>query len=359
MSDRPEDVFSSNAVRLSIREWCFVVVVLALTLGAAGGVWKRMERFEPPVDYRMPYDLTEDYWLFNRFCGLVTTEGKTLVLGDSFIWGQYVPKDATLTHFLNEKAGWDRFVNAGLDGAHPLALGGLVRHHCAGLRDGEVILHLNLLWLSSPQADLQGERALNVNHPRLVPQFSPPVPAYGESVDGRIGIVLARNVPLFEWVRHLQKAYFGSRDLARWVLENPYENPIRRLTLTLPESEDNNHPDAQPWFFQSQGLQDLPWVSLESSLQWQAFQRLLSLLRTRGNRVIVVVGPLNEHMLSPANAEVYREVLENAEAWLEENGIPFLAPSTLPSDLYADLSHPLSQGYALLAEEIWGEIGGS
>ena len=359
MNPRPDkhgDTFSSNAVRLSIREWCAVLAVLALIASLINPVWQRMERLELAVDYRVPYGLSEDYWFFDRYCEEATDADKTLVFGDSFVWGQYVDKEESLTHFLNQQAGSERFVNAGLDGAHPMALDGLIQHYCSGIRGGDVVLHLNLLWLSSPQADLQIERELSFNHPRLVPQFRPRIPSYGESVSGRIGIALARHVPVFEWVRHLQEAYFGGGDLVRWTLEHPYENPFRRLTLTLPESEDTNHPDAQAWSVRTRGEQELPWVSLETSLQWQAFQGLLEHLRARENRVFVVIGPMNEHMLSTANAEVYRGLLEGAGAWLTENDFAFFQPSTLPSELYADLSHPLSQGYALLAEEIWGQM---
>jgi hypothetical protein len=356
--DRPGDTFSSNAVRLSIREWCVVLAVLALTVSLIGSTWQRMERFDPSVDYRIPYGLTEDYWFFDRYCGLTSSADKTLVFGDSFIWGQYVEKEESLTHFLNQQAGSERFVNAGLDGAHPMALGGLIEHYCSDMRDGEVILHLNFLWLSSPQADLQAERDFRFNHPHLVPQFMPRIPSYGESVSGRIGIVLARYFPVFDWVRHLQKAYFESADLARWTLEHPYDNPLSQVTFDLPESEDNTHPDAQAWSVRTRTQQELPWVSLEGSLQWQAFQRLVDLLRTRGNKVFIVIGPLNEHMLSPANAEVYRGILNEAGAWLTENDIAFFLPHMLSSDLYADLSHPLSQGYALLAEEIWRQMSG-
>ncbi len=361
MNPRPDkkgDTFSSNAVRLSIREWLFVLAFLALAVLLIGPLWQRLERFEPSGDYRIPYSLTEDYWFFDRYCQTMSGVNKTLVFGDSFIWGQYVEKEESLTHFLNRQAGSERFVNAGLDGAHPLALAGLIQNHCSGWMDGDVVLHLNLLWLSSPQADLQTERELSFNHPRLVPQFRPRIPSYGESVSGRMGIVVARNVPVFQWVRHLQETYFGSGDLVRWTLEHPYENPFRQLTLTLPESEDNNHPDAQAWSVRTRGEQELPWVSLETSLQWQAFQELLEHLKARGNEIFVVIGPLNEHMLSSANAEVYRGLLEDAGSWLTENEFAFFQPSTLPSELYADLSHPLSQGYALLAGEVWGQMAG-
>ncbi|MCJ7628657.1 MAG: hypothetical protein MUO50_09745 [Longimicrobiales bacterium] len=355
--DRSGEPFSSNAVRLSIREWSIVLVALALIAFLVDGLWPRIEKFEPSVDYRIPYDLSEDYWLFDRYCGVMSEANKTLVFGDSFIWGQYVEKEASLTHFLNQHAGSERFVNAGLDGAHPMALGGLIEHYCGSMRDKDVILHLNLLWLSSPQADLQGERELSFNHPQLVPQFNPRIPSYGESVSGRIGVVLARYIPGFEWVGHLQETYFGSADLARWTLEHPYDNPLRQVTLDLPDSSDKNHADAQPWFVRTQGEQELPWVSLDTSLQWQAFQRLLELLRSRGNRVFVLIGPLNEHMLSPPNAEVYRGMVASAGTWLSDHGFSFFLPSTLPSELYADLSHPLSGGYSILAEEIWGMIG--
>jgi hypothetical protein len=40
------------------------------------------------------------------------------------------------------------------------------------------------------------------------------------------------------------------------------------------------------------------------------------------------------------------------EAWLREHGIPCCAPAALPSELYADASHPLGDGYALLAKRL-------
>jgi len=361
MNPRPDqsgDTFSSNAVRLSIREWGVVLAVMALGAFLISPLWMRMERFELLVDYRIPFELSEDYWFFDRYCGVAAKANKTLVFGDSFVWGQYVDGGESLTHFLNQEAGSEKFVNAGLDGAHPMALEGLIEHYCGDLRNVDVFLHLNLLWLSSPQADLQTEREFRFNHPRLVPQFRPRIPAYREPVSGRFGILLARQVPVFDWVRHLQEAYFESTDLAAWTLENPYDNPLREVTLVIPESGAGNRNDALPWSVRGQGQQEPPWVSLENSLQWQAFQRLVQFLRARGNRVFVVIGPLNEHMLSTSNAEEYRGLLNDARVWMAENDLTFFLPPILPSDLYADLSHPLSQGYAILAEEIWDRMPG-
>jgi hypothetical protein len=347
------EIFSSNAVRLSVREWSVLSGILAVAVLFSGEVWKRVESFDPPSDYRIPFGLSEDYWLFDRFCGEMKEEEKTLVFGDSFVWGQYVNGDQTLTHFLNQQAGSERFANAGLDGAHPLAMAGLLRHHCPDLRDAEVILHLNLLWLSSPQADLQIDREFHFNHPRLVPQISPRIPAYRESVSGRIGIIVGRYLPVFNWIRHLRSIHLEGAGLAQWTLENPYENPLGQKDLNPPASVDEAHVDAEAWFIRGRSQQELPWVDLDTSLQWRAFQGLVQRLQARGNRVIVLVGPLNEHMLGPASRDSYRGLLGGAERWLTENEITYFLPQTLPSELYGDLSHPLSDGYALLAGELW------
>jgi len=40
------------------------------------------------------------------------------------------------------------------------------------------------------------------------------------------------------------------------------------------------------------------------------------------------------------------------EAWLEEQQIPHFVPAALPSEHYADASHPLAEGYLLLAEQM-------
>jgi len=350
--EKPAGPFSSNAVRLSIREWLGLLLLFVLVAAFAGPIWKRLEVFEPSADYRIPYDMSEDYWLFDRYCREAGKSDKTFVIGDSFVWGQYVRKEESLSHFLNQQAGSERFINAGLDGTHPLALDGLIKHYCAGLKDREVILHLNLIWLSSPQADLRTEREAHFNHPRLVPQFIPTVPSYREPISERMGVVVARHIPFQDWSRHIRSVYYSNADLPHWTLDNPYLNPLRQITFTLPESEDNPHSDAQAWFADREFRQGLPWVDVETSLQWQAFRRLVDTLQARRNRVFVLVGPLNEHMLEPSSVAAYREILTDVESWLKDRDLPYYIPPVLPSDLYADMSHPLGQGYALLAADL-------
>ena len=41
------------------------------------------------------------------------------------------------------------------------------------------------------------------------------------------------------------------------------------------------------------------------------------------------------------------------ENWLEGNGISYRSISDLPSEYYADASHPLKEGYAKIAEELF------
>ena len=154
-------------------------------------------------------------------------------------------------------------------------------------------------------------------------------------------------------MRHIQKSYFDNSDLSRWTLNHPYRNPFVSVTLSPPETHGTPQQDAQPWFVDGRRDQSLPWVTLESSLQWAAFQRLVTGLRAQGNRVFIIVGPLNEHMLEPGTREGYDAVLDGVQEWFGTNGFDHLLFPLLPTELYADLSHPLEQGYRLLAEEVW------
>ena len=348
--------FSSNAIRLSLREWLVVAGIITVLAIAFPPVWRGLEDFTPSVDYRIPYDFSEDYWLFKQYCNSVSNKDKTLVIGDSVIWGHYVKRDQTLSHFLNGLAGDELFVNLGLDGSHPMALLGLIQHYGKAIKGEKVILHINLLWLSSQEADLQTEKEFPFNHPRLVPQFKPRIPCYVESTSGRIGIVLERLSPILQLVRHVQVQYFDNTNLPLWTVENPYSNPLGRISIKPARLTEERETDSQSRTEKVQVLQSLPWVEFETSLQWWAFQRLLELLESRGNDVFVIVGPLNEHVLSPDSIQKYRELLIKAESRLKELDIPYSLLPLLPQHMYADTSHPLTQGYRLLAERIWNRL---
>ena len=183
-----------------------------------------------------------------------------VVLGDSVVWGRYVTRPQTLSHYLNELAGKQRFANLGLNGAHPVALAGLLEYYGTGIAGKKVLLHYNPLWMGSPTTDLQ-EKDSPLNHPdllpqfipirvhwsnsSLLPQFVPPIPANKAEASQKIGRLIDRNVPFTAWTNHLQQAYFDQTSIPRWTLEHPYANPSRQVTHGLPPSDPSGSCD--PW----------------------------------------------------------------------------------------------------------------
>lgn len=135
-------------------------------------------------------------------------------------------------------------------------------------------------------------------------------------------------------------------------MEHPYDNPLGPLARGLPQPDKTLRHVAQPWFQSGITLQDYPWVDAETSLQWRAFQRVVEILLRRGNRVFVLVGPFNEHLVKPESLKRYDSVRSTMTAWLQARQVPHLAPPPLPSDLYGDASHPLAAGYKMLARQL-------
>jgi len=278
--------------------------------------------------------------------------------------------NGTLSHFLNEQAGTaDRFVNAGLNGLFPLAQQGLVQHYAGALHRHKVILQWNALWMTSPKADLTTDKEEQFNHSHLVPQFSPPIPCYKAGANERLSAVIENQVDFLSWVGHLQNAYFGQRSILSWTLEddggdpprypNSYRNPLKQITLKVPGGPDPDpqrgpsSPRHRPWTAAGQGTTSFDWVSAERSLQWWGFRETVMALRSRGNDVLVIVGPFNEHMLSETNLPTYLRLRETVIAWLSQNQISTVTPEVLPSELYADASHPLTEGYRLLSQRLY------
>lgn len=369
-SDAP---FGVNAMRLGARQWLAVVVIV---LGCAVGVprvWKQVERFEAGPDYRIPYALSEDYWLYQWRLERITDRSSVPVLGDSVIWGEYVRPTGTLTHFLNQEAGArQRFVNCGVNGLFPLAMEGLFAHYGETLSHRKLIVHYNVLWMTSPKADLSIAKEQTFNHARLVPQFSPRIPAYRANAEDRLGAIVDRNVSFFGWVGHLNSAYFNKQSIPLWTLEedgtsppryvNAWRSPLAQITLTVPEQpadDPDRGPESvrhKPWTASGGAATRFDWVGLEASLQWQAFQRTIKLLRQRGNDVLVVLGPFNEWMVAEEQRPTFHKLRNGIAEWLAAQDIPYVVPETLPSDLYADASHPLTEGYARLARTIYQDV---
>lgn len=365
----PPVPFGSNELRLSAREWLIALGLVATFMIAMPRLWKKAEPFAINADYRIPYALSKDYWLYQRRLEQDAQPGKVLILGDSVVWGEYVRPDGTLSHFLNQQTGRPgRFVNCGVNGLFPLAMEGLVKDYGSAIHNMKVIVHCNVLWMTSPRADLSEPKPQSFNHSRLVPQFFPPVPSYDADANERLSATLDRHLPFFAWAGHLQNAYYDQKSIPRWTLEddgntpprypNAWRNPLGPLHDGIP-AEPANDPDRgprsrrhKPWNAAGGEPASFEWIDLETSLQWQAFRRVVKLLRARGNDVLVIVGPFNEHMIVPDQRPAYLSMRGRIVGWLSQNHFPVLAPATLDSDLYADDSHPLTRGYARLAEEL-------
>ena len=355
--DPSKAAYGSNLLRLSGRQWAVAAALTGALFVLIPIFWERVEPLGREADYRIPYRLGHDYWTFERHCRRVAKGELVPLIGDSVVWGHYVSPDETLTHYLNALSGGERFANLSINGIHPAAMSGLVRYHAGALRNRAVVLHFNFLWLTSKQRDLQTSKEFAFQHPALVAQFFPRIPCYKAPVSMRLGIVLGRRVSMFRWANHLRIAYFGGSDLPAWTLDEPYANLARAVTLKLPSPGEPPTPEpvAKSWTAKDIRPFGADWVAFDESFQWRSFRRTIDVLERRGNRVFVVVGPYNEHMLKDESLAPYRELKRRALRRLDERGIPHLAPDALPSELYADSSHPLPEGYAMLARRLLEE----
>ena len=363
--------FGAADLRLAGRHWALVLAVVGLFVLLTPTLWTRVERFDAGPDYRLPYALSRDYWLYSRRSAAIDPRTNVVVLGDSVVWGEYVRADGTWSHGLNREAGSPgRFVNGGVNGLFPMALEGLASR-CLTVTPGQkVLLQCNLLWMTSPQVDLSADKEEHFNHPRLVPQFSPRLPAYRADTAERLDSWIQVHTPFLMWVDHLKIAYFDQKSLPAWTLAddgsepprypNLARNPFSRITLTVPPEPDQDpqrgpdSPRHRPWSDgKTAGTTRFEWVPLDRSLQWAAFQRLVLSLKARGADVFVVVGPFNEHLLAEDNRPAHRTLRDGVDAWLTRMAVPHWVPEPLPSGLYADASHPLTAGYELLARRAY------
>jgi len=351
--ERAQDTtpFGSNEIRLTPRQWLLALSTLVVLAHVLPSTWRWIEPFDPGPDYRIPYSLGEDYWLYDRWCRQAADTDATLLVGDSVVWGHYVTNRQTLSHYLSQLSGRP-FANLGVDGIHPAAMVGLIEHYARALKGRRVLLHCNLLWMSSARHDLQQDEESQFNHPRLVPQFFPRIPCYRESLANKLSNVVERNVAVFGWANHVRAAYFGNSDLGSWTLEHPYDSPFRALTLRLPSPDGPPPEHAKPWTQRGIEMFSPVWVELDTSLQWRCFRRTVEILRARGNRIFVLIGPFNEHMLQDQSRLAYQQRKAEVAAWLARAGVAYLVAPVLPSELYADASHPLADGYAMLAAEL-------
>jgi hypothetical protein len=355
------DIPFVNEMRLTWPLWLATVGLLAAAIILIPRVWKKVEPLDAPGDYRIPYSLSKDYWLYQRRIDQ-TKPDDVLVIGDSVVWGEYVAADGTLTHFLNASTNISglHFVNCGVNGLYPLAIEGLLGNY-AHLHNRKIILHCNVLWMSSPKADLKDPKPQSMNHARLLPQFTR-IPSYKADANERLSVLIEEHVQFMSWVTHLQSAYYNDKSIPNWTLAsddndkypNSYKNPLSQITLRLPSPfapDPQRGPQSarhKKWGEQS----SFDWLSTTNSLQWAAFARTLEMLKRDGNHVVVVVGPFNEHIITAESKAGFVALRNGIVDYLKASQTQFVAPETLPSEMYADASHPLTEGYELLARRL-------
>ena len=140
-------IFSSNTIRLSWKNWVTIICIFILIFSFVSPFWSVIEKFNPSPSYRLPYLLSSDYWMFRQWSKSASSNYPALIVGDSVVWGQYVRKDRTLSHFLNEAAGEDMFANLGVDGIHPAALVGLIKYFGWDIKHKNVIIDIYIVLL--------------------------------------------------------------------------------------------------------------------------------------------------------------------------------------------------------------------
>ena len=346
-------IFSSNTIRLSWKDWIAVICIVMLLFFIFPRCWSAVEKFYPSSSYRLPYNLSSDYWMFRQWCKSACSQYPALIIGDSVVWGQYVRKDRTLSYFLNEMAGKDIFANIGVDGIHPAAMVGLIKYFGKDIVKKNVIIHLNPLWMSSKKHDLQGEEEFRFNHPGLVPQMIPDIACYSPSFNEIMGVVLERHIPFFSWMNHIRLNNFENLNIQNWNIQNPYTNPLSVINLEI--SAPVNRPKSKPVTWRERGIktQDFHWISPDESFQWSSFKRVINILFERDNEVYILLGPFNPYILTEDSSRRFQSMKSTMEKWFQENSVNYYSVPDLPSDYYADGSHPLQEGYKKIAIDLY------
>jgi hypothetical protein len=348
MSREPVREFEPAALELSLREWLMVALLVTAVLVAA---MKIPFRGSVPVverDYRIPYALSTRYDLYRRYTTLAAGQFPTLLVGDSVIWGQCALREDTLAHHLNEQVKQPRFVNAGLDGMHPVALAELLTYHAPSIANTRVILQFDPLWMMIAGPVRPHARANLYNRPDLVPRLAAHITGPFKEAASLSWSHLTRNTPIQEWGERFADARL---DFLAWSLDHPYESPLRAITSALPPSEDSHPQRLKPWDGRPESRFDTGWADLQDD-EWLAFLRIITLLQSRSNEILVVLGPMNEHMMTPEMLAGYLTIKARMAEDLRSRKVSCFVPSVLASDDYGDICHPLGRGYAKLAHEL-------
>jgi hypothetical protein len=187
------------------------------------------------------------------------------------------------------------------------------------------------------------------NRPGLVPRLAAGLSSSLKQTVSVAASDLLRRSPLNGWAERFSDTRV---DFLAWSLAHPYESPLRAISSALPPSEDSHAPRLTPWIRTESALVHSGWPVLDSHGQWQAFERLISLFELRGNRVLVLVGPMNEEMMNPEMRNGYQALKQSIREKLSARGVASYVPAPLTSGNFGDICHPLGAGYEELARDL-------
>ncbi len=147
-------IFNSNSIRLKLGEWVVAAFMIGAVFAFMPALWESREKVDFGCNYRVPYEMSNNYWFISRWVRHASDKKPIVIIGDSVVWGHYTGLNGVLSAHLNRRTRSNVFANLGIDGLHPAAMPGFFKHYADALRGHHVILHLNLLWMSSKQHDL-------------------------------------------------------------------------------------------------------------------------------------------------------------------------------------------------------------
>ncbi len=353
--------YSSNSLRYSLKEFIITVLaVLLIMLFVIPLCYRSIEEYEFNDNFRLAEKYRDDYWSYSAWAREAAQKYDYLFFGDSVVWGMYVDNDNTLSAQLNELLGENKAANMAIDGLHQVALKQLINSYAGSVQDRKVFVYFNPLWLNTPlydltETELDPDKPFKPNHPRLLPQMDWSVRAYDENFSSRVSIALEHHIPLYSLLHHLRLNFYDNQGLPDYIVANPEENPFTRIDTELDVAEKRKRNARRSWRDQRLPIQDWPWVAPQNSRQWAAFKELLNLLKERNNQVSVLLGPINQDMMTEASQERYNNLLKQLENELLSGNIVDEVLVLTPPDsaLFADASHPLKDGYKQMAEEIY------
>jgi len=210
--------------------------------------------------------------------------------------------------------------------------------------------------MSSPRRDLRGKGSdlWQFHHPRLVPQLDRRI-SYYRGINERVGYLLENDLKLPPFVRHLMVNYFENKSVAAWLMDHPYRLPPGAITFRGAPMMKEKQGLGTSWSSRKEAeIWDNPFLSLDESIQWEFYLKALRLLRNKGCRVFILLGPYNTHCLTEKSRERGRAMIEAVKHRLDEMGYPYFDTTKgfLPSDQFADQCHLLKGGHMLLARAL-------